>query len=307
MFMGPLDVSFRSLFEGKVRTADGTFPQFQQALPLLNTLSDSTLAGTFPGMSRTQLGKYLDLFGKVEPYEGSEEVKEYAVFYTLPTGAQNNPKNPATFAAGLESDIALLPPTREGYRFTGWSNGGVIPAGTKESLTFTATFEQLPPEGGKENPWKIGATTNDTVVAWTNGTTLVIEGKGAMKDFTAESPVPWAKGDIVLATVGSDVASLGNAAFADSPTGEGAEIVFKNPATVINIGAFVGDGGAKTNVPAVKVETVAKGGQVRRVVPSGFRDVADRHRVYPTLQAAIDAAASAVTPSIRSGVVIMVR
>ena len=304
MFMGPLDVSFRSLFEGKVRTADGTFPQFLQALPLLDTLSDSTLAGTFPGMSRTQLGKYLDLFGKVEPYEASDEVKEYAVFYNL-KGAKNNPKNPATFAAGLESDIALLPPTREGYRFTGWSNGGVIPAGTAKALTFTATFEQLPPEGGEGNPWKIGTTADDTVVAWTNGTTLVVEGKGKMKDFTAESPVPWAKGDIVLATVGSDVASLGNAAFADSPTGEGAEIVFKNPAAVINIGAFVGDGGAKTNVPAVKVETVAKDGQVRRIVPVGYRDVADRRKVYPTLQAAIDAGASAVTPRIRSDVVIV--
>ena len=145
------------------------------------------------------------------------------------------------------------------------------------------------------------------MVAWTNGTTLVVEGKGAMKDFTAEDPVPWAKGDIALATVGSDVASLGNAAFADSPTGEVAEIVFKNPAAVISIGAFVGDGGAKTNVPAVKVETVAKDGQIRRVVPVGFRDVADRQRVYPTLQTAIDAAASAVTPRIRSGVIIVFR
>ena len=117
--------------------------------------------------------------------------------------------------------------------------------------------------------------------------------------------MPWAKGDIVLATVGPDVASLGNAAFADSPTGVVAEIVFKNPAAVINIGAFVGDGGAKTNVPAVKVETVAKDGQVRRIVPVGYRDVADRRKVYPTLQTAIDAAASAVTPRLRSDVIIV--
>ena len=66
-----------------------------------------------------------------------------------------------------------------------------------------------------------GRAVDDTVVAWTNGMTLVVEGKGKMKDFTAESPVPWAKGDIVLATVGSDVTSLGKAAFADSRTGAG--------------------------------------------------------------------------------------
>ena len=147
-----IDISLRSLFEGKVSQSAGTFPAFNADSPDLATLPDSTLGGTFPGMSRTKLGEYADLFGFVYPFAPSDEVKEYAVFYKLPPGAENNPANPATFPADPKSDIPLLPPTMAGYKFTGWKrNGviqdGVIPAGTKESLTFEATFEPKKPSG----------------------------------------------------------------------------------------------------------------------------------------------------------------
>ena len=142
-----IDISLRSLFEGKVSQDAGTFPEFWENQPHLDTLPDSTLGGTFPGMSRTMLGEYAELFGHVYPYAASDEVKEYAVFYKLPKGAKNNPKNPATFAADPKSEIPLLPPTMAGCKFTGWSNGGVIPAGAKEALTFEATFEPKKPSG----------------------------------------------------------------------------------------------------------------------------------------------------------------
>ena len=136
-----LDVSLRSLFEGKVSLDQGTFPVFWGNSPYLDKTPDSTCGGMFPGLSRTMFGEYLDLFGFVYPFEASGEVKEYAVFYKLPNGAKNNPKNPATFAADPKSDIPLLPPTMAGYKFTGWTPSGVIPAGTAKALTFTATFE----------------------------------------------------------------------------------------------------------------------------------------------------------------------
>ena len=147
-----LDISLRSLFEGKVSLNQGTFPVFLGNGPYLDALPDSTCGGMFPGLSRTKFGEYVSLFGFHYPFKASDEVKEYAVFYKLPKGAKNNPENPATFPAGLESDIALLPPTLDGYKFTGWKRDGVIqdgviPAGTKESLMFEATFEPKKPSG----------------------------------------------------------------------------------------------------------------------------------------------------------------
>ena len=136
-----LDISLRSLFEGKVSLDQGTFPVFWGNGPYLDKTPDSTCGGMFPGLSRTMFGEYARLFGFVYPFEASDEVKEYAVFYKLPKGAENNPKNPATFAADPKSEIPLLPPTMAGYKFTGWTPSGVIPAGTTKALTFTATFE----------------------------------------------------------------------------------------------------------------------------------------------------------------------
>ena len=141
-----IDISLRSLFEGKVSQSAGTFPAFNADSPDLATLPDSTLGGTFPGMSRTKLGEYADLFGFVYPFDASDEVKEYSVLYKLPPGAENNPENPATFATDLQSEIPLLPPTFEGHAFTGWTNDGVIPPETAKALTFEATFAPLTSE-----------------------------------------------------------------------------------------------------------------------------------------------------------------
>ena len=68
-----------------------------------------------------------------------------------------------------------------------------------------------PISGSEGNPWKIGATTNDAVTAWTNGTgRLVVEGKGAMRDFVKSGP--WGA-EVVEADFGAQVTTVGAKAF----------------------------------------------------------------------------------------------
>ena len=69
----------------------------------------------------------------------------------------------------------------------------------------------VPHAGTADDPWGIGATTNDTVAAWTNGTGLVITGRGAMKDFT--DAAPWGTA-VTVAEIGAQVTSVGANAFA---------------------------------------------------------------------------------------------
>ena len=71
--------------------------------------------------------------------------------------------------------------------------------------------EPSPHAGTADDPWGIGATTNDTVAAWTNGTGLVITGRGAMKDFT--DAAPWGTA-VTVAEIGAQVTSVGANAFA---------------------------------------------------------------------------------------------
>ena len=217
-----LDVTLRNFFEGRVNRYD-TFPQFDGDFPLLDSyrnLPDATFSGAFPGMSRTKLGTYLELFGDIPAYEPDDTVNEYAVLYVLPEGAENNRGNPATFAAGLEDPITLLAPSFRGCPFIGWSNGGEIPAGAAQAQTFEATFD-LPPEGNELNPWTIGAEgLEDDVKAWTNGEgRLVIEGRGAlrvaMRNFANAADVPWADcaDEVTEVTIAVGVTNVGKNAF----------------------------------------------------------------------------------------------
>ena len=217
-----LDVTLRNFFEGRVNRYD-TFPQFDGNFPLLDSnrnLPDATFSGAFPGMSRTKLGAYLELFGDIPPYEPDDTVMEYAALYDLPEGAENNRGNPATFAAGLEDPITLLAPSFRGCPFVAWSNDGVIPAGAAQAQTFEATFA-LPPEGNELNPWTIGAEGHeDDVKAWTNGEgRLVIEGRGAlrvaMRNFANAADVPWADcaDEVTEVTIAVGVTNVGKNAF----------------------------------------------------------------------------------------------
>jgi uncharacterized repeat protein (TIGR02543 family) len=54
-------------------------------------------------------------------------------------GAENNPANPATYTIEDET-IALADPTCYGFTFTGWSEGGTIPAGSYGQKSFTANW-----------------------------------------------------------------------------------------------------------------------------------------------------------------------
>ena len=75
-------------------------------------------------------------------------------------------------------------------------------------------FIKAPLPGTKDNPWKIGANADDTVVAYIDESgKLVIEGKGAMKAFNGKTdPAPW--GDsITEVEIGEDVTALGSGAF----------------------------------------------------------------------------------------------
>lgn len=63
---------------------------------------------------------------------------EYQITYDL-DGGQNNSGNPGTYT--IERLITLLPPTKTGYTFKGWSDGGVIAKGSTGEKTFTATWE----------------------------------------------------------------------------------------------------------------------------------------------------------------------
>ena len=140
--VGTLDVTLRNVFEGKLSADDGTFPSLSRGAPLLDaSVPDPTFAGTFPGISRMVLAELLSTMPdeNVQSIPG-EEIAHYGVFYKLPEGAENNPGNPATFSADLESPIALRNPSMAGYLFTGWAPYGVIQVGAEETLTFRAMF-----------------------------------------------------------------------------------------------------------------------------------------------------------------------
>ena len=144
-------MTLRNVFEGKLSADDRTFPLLFRGAPLLDaSVPDPTFAGTFPGISRTVLAELLSAMAdeevskNVESMPG-EEIAHYGVFYKLPEGAENNPGNPATFSADLESPITLLNPSMAGYLFTGWAPYGVIQVGADSTLQFTANFVESQP------------------------------------------------------------------------------------------------------------------------------------------------------------------
>lgn len=152
--VGTLDVTLRNVFEGKLSADDVTFPSLFRGSPLLDaSVPDPTFAGTFPGISRTVLAELLsamadeDVYKNVESIPG-EKIAHYGVLYDLPEGAENNPGNPATFAADMTSTIHLLNPTMAGFDFIGWSPSGEIRIETEETLTFKANFVESPPKRG---------------------------------------------------------------------------------------------------------------------------------------------------------------
>ncbi|HWQ97217.1 MAG TPA: InlB B-repeat-containing protein [Clostridia bacterium] len=62
----------------------------------------------------------------------------YTISYVM-NGGVNNPANPTSYTV-LDTPITLGTPTRTGYTFNGWSDGGVIPSGGTGNKTFTASW-----------------------------------------------------------------------------------------------------------------------------------------------------------------------
>ncbi|NLT98773.1 MAG: hypothetical protein GXW96_11590, partial [Christensenellaceae bacterium] len=64
----------------------------------------------------------------------------YNITYEL-NGGTNNPANPSTYT--IEEEVTLLDPTRIGYNFAGWSDGGKIAKGSTGDKTFTASWTPI--------------------------------------------------------------------------------------------------------------------------------------------------------------------
>ncbi len=75
-------------------------------------------------------------------YKANWALETYQINYVL-GGGSNNSSNPSSYAI-TSSDITLLPATRDGYTFAGWSNGSsivsAIQSGSYGNLTLTARW-----------------------------------------------------------------------------------------------------------------------------------------------------------------------
>ena len=69
------------------------------------------------------------------------ELIEYTINYVL-NGGTLDEADPSTYNV-LSETIVLHNPTRTGYNFTGWSDGGAIPQGSTGEKTFTASWEAI--------------------------------------------------------------------------------------------------------------------------------------------------------------------
>lgn len=65
-------------------------------------------------------------------------IETYCIAYVL-NGGENSEENPLTYTV-LDDDIFLDDPSRFGYLFDGWAEGGVIESGSTGDLTFTAAW-----------------------------------------------------------------------------------------------------------------------------------------------------------------------
>lgn len=112
----------------------------------------------------------------------------------------------------------------------------------KTDVTITATFETSA-QGSPLNPWKIGDTSDDKVIAYTNNvSSLVIDGTGATKDFSSgyHNSVPWQefRESITTIIVEPEVKYLGVNIF--NGCDNLSRIILKSP-TVINAGTSAFD------------------------------------------------------------------
>ena len=109
------------------------------------------------------------------------KVIEYSITYEL-DGGTNNENNPAKYT--VESDtITLAPPTKRGFTFDGWSDGGVITKGSTGNKTFTAYYTALKFSFSVEKSISYATIDASNNGIYESGTSLFAEIKGLYKGY----------------------------------------------------------------------------------------------------------------------------
>ncbi|MGI5918819.1 MAG: InlB B-repeat-containing protein, partial [Christensenellales bacterium] len=101
-----------------------------------------------------------------KPYALFEAIS-YPINYVL-NGGTNNPANPDTYT--IEDEVTLLAPTRTGYNFDGWSNGGKIEKGSIGEKEFSAAWTPISYTVRYDSNGGAGATADSTHVFDASGT-----------------------------------------------------------------------------------------------------------------------------------------
>lgn len=159
--------------------------------------SGSNLAGSENQSVFIEAGTYGEL-----TFTANWTAIEYSITYNLNEGT-NNSANPKTYT--VEQEVRLQDPERKGYKFSGWTDNGLISKDSIGEKTFTASWEIIEYniiynlEGGtndSSNPTKYNVNTPKITlkaptklgykfIKWTNGG-IIENGSTGDKSFTAK-------------------------------------------------------------------------------------------------------------------------
>lgn len=159
--------------------------------------SGSNLIGNENQVVSIEMGTYGEL-----TFTANWTAIEYSITYNLNEGT-NNSANPKTYT--IEQEVRLQDPERKGYKFSGWTNNGLISKDSIGEKTFTASWEIIEYniiynlEGGtndSSNPTKYNVNTPKITlkaptklgykfIEWTNGG-IIENGSTGDKSFTVK-------------------------------------------------------------------------------------------------------------------------
>ena len=159
--------------------------------------SGSNLTGNENQVVSIEMGTYGEL-----TFTANWTAIEYSITYNLNEGT-NNSANPKTYT--IEQEVRLQDPERKGYKFSGWTNNGLISKDSIGEKTFTASWEIIEYniiynlEGGtndSSNPTKYNVNTPKITlkaptklgykfIEWTNGG-IIENGSTGDKSFTVK-------------------------------------------------------------------------------------------------------------------------
>lgn len=159
--------------------------------------SGSNLTGSENQVVSIEMGTYGEL-----TFTANWTAIEYSITYNLNEGT-NNSANPKTYT--VEQEVRLQDPERKGYKFSGWTDNGLISKDSIGEKTFTASWEIIEYniiynlEGGTNdsaNPTKYNVNTPKITlkaptklgykfIEWTNGG-IIENGSVGDKSFTAK-------------------------------------------------------------------------------------------------------------------------